>query len=264
MITQLEHEVTRYNAWKTELIAAIEEYRGWLESAGQLEDDQAQRFLELSGSLHSGRLMLAFIAEFSRGKTELINALFFSDFKQRLLPSDVGRTTMCPTEIFHDADSTPYLRLLPIETRYRDEPIAQLKSMPAEWTTISLDLDSAREMKTAMGMLAACKRVYPLEAKMMGFIGDTDSVQHVGGDGLIEIPAWRYALVNYPHPLLTQGLTILDTPGLNALGLEPELTLATLPSAHAALFLLAVDTRVTRSDMEVSQRSVKDNVAHRI
>ena len=46
--------------------------------------------------------MLAFLAEFSRGKSELINALFFSDFKERLLPSDVGRTTMCPTEIFSD------------------------------------------------------------------------------------------------------------------------------------------------------------------
>ena len=39
---------------------------------------------------------LGFLAEYSRGKSELINALFFSSFKERLLPSDVGRTTMCP------------------------------------------------------------------------------------------------------------------------------------------------------------------------
>ena len=32
---------------------------------------------------------------------------------------------------------------------------------------------------------------------------------------------------------------ILDTPGLNALGAEPELTLSMLPSAHAVLFILA-------------------------
>ena len=38
---------------------------------------------------------------------------------------------------------------------------------------------------------------------------------------------------------LRQGLRILDTPGLNALGSEPELTLSMLPSAQAIIFLLA-------------------------
>ena len=51
--------------------------------------------------------------------------------------------------------------------------------------------------------------------------------------GRVEIPCWRHALVNYPHPLLKKGLVILDTPGLNALGTEPELTLSMIPSAHA-------------------------------
>ena len=48
-------------------------------------------------------ITLAFAGEFSRGKTELINALFFADYGQRMLPSQAGRTTMCPTEIFFDA-----------------------------------------------------------------------------------------------------------------------------------------------------------------
>jgi uncharacterized coiled-coil protein SlyX len=46
-------------------------------------------------------------------------------------------------------------------------------------------------------------------------------------------------------------LVILDTPGLNAIGTEPELTLNMLPSAHAVLFLLAADTGVTKSDIEI-------------
>ncbi|MCK7576676.1 MAG: hypothetical protein MZV65_12800 [Chromatiales bacterium] len=49
---------------------------------------------------------------------------------------------------------------------------------------------------------------------------------------------------------------VLDTPGLNALGTEPELTLSMLPSAQAVLFLLAADTGVTKSDLEVWQRHV--------
>jgi hypothetical protein len=44
---------------------------------------------------------------------------------------------------------------------------------------------------------------------------------------------------------------ILDTPGLNAIGTEPELTLNLLPNAHAVLFILAADAGVTKTDLEV-------------
>ncbi len=67
----------------------------------------------------------------------------------------------------------------------------------------------------------------------------------------VEVPAWRHALINYPHPLLQRGLVVLDTPGLNAIGAEPELTLSLLPSAHATVFVLAADTGVTRSDLAI-------------
>ena len=50
---------------------------------------------------------------------------------------------------------------------------------------------------------------------------------------------------------MKQGLVILDTPGLNAIGTEPELTLSLLPNAHAVLFVLAADTGVTQSDLAV-------------
>ncbi|MBA2690633.1 MAG: hypothetical protein H0U63_07510, partial [Burkholderiales bacterium] len=139
MSNPLELEIGRYNAWKEDLIAAVGEYREWLEASNQLDMQQSIRFYDLVEDLKKSRLMLAFIAEFSRGKTELINALFFANFKQRLLPSDMGRTTMCPTEIYHDPSEPPYLRLLPIETRFRDESIAQLKTMPVEWSTIRLN-----------------------------------------------------------------------------------------------------------------------------
>ena len=69
--------------------------------------------------LHQDKLVVAFVAEFSRGKSELINAIFFADFGQRLLPSSAGRTTMCPTELLHDPSRPPSIRLLPIETRLK-------------------------------------------------------------------------------------------------------------------------------------------------
>ena len=160
--SELETEVERYHTWRDELLEAVDGYRDWLEKNGELDAQHSLRFYELCESIRQGRLSLAFVAEFSRGKSELINALFFSDFKQRLLPSDVGRTTMCPTEIFHDTNEPPYLRLLPIESRYRDESIAQLKNMPVEWVKIRLNLehrvdreDSAEDARSAHDGLIA-------------------------------------------------------------------------------------------------------------
>jgi hypothetical protein len=44
---------------------------------------------------------------------------------------------------------------------------------------------------------------------------------------------------------------VLDTPGLNAIGAEPELTLSLLPTAHATVFILGADTGVTKSDLAI-------------
>ena len=91
--TRFEAEIARYNGWRGELIRSVENYHNWLEQTGQLDVQQSIRFYDLLETLNKGRLLLAFLAEFSRGKSELINAMFFSSFKERLLPSDVGRTT---------------------------------------------------------------------------------------------------------------------------------------------------------------------------
>jgi hypothetical protein len=73
----------------------------------------------------------------------------------------------------------------------------------------------------------------------------------VDSDGKVEVPRWRHALINIAHPLLKQGLVILDTPGLNAIGAEPELTVNLIPQAHAVVFILAADTGVTKSDLAI-------------
>jgi Dynamin family len=258
VINRFESEIVRYNRWREDLSGAVNEYHDWLERTNQIDIGQSVRFYDLLESLNRGRLMIAFLAEFSRGKSELINALFFSSFKERLLPSDVGRTTMCPTEIFHDPAEEPYLKLLSVETRYRDESISQLKNMPVEWSKIRLNINDAASMRQALTSLADTKRVYALDARMMGLIPMFDeSGLGPTEEDIVEVPAWRYAILNYPHPLLTNGLSILDTPGLNALGLEPELTLSTLPNAQAVLFLLGIDTGVTKSDLEIWERYVK-------
>jgi hypothetical protein len=54
----------------------------------------------------------------------------------------------------------------------------------------------------------------------------------------------------------------LDTPGLNALGSEPELTLSMLPSAQAIIFVLAADTGVTKSDLAMWKNHVCSSRGH--
>ena len=77
------------------------------------------------------------------------------------------------------------------------------------------------------------------EAERLGFVIDPTGEDGHKPDaaGNVEIPCWRHALINYPHPLLQRGLVVIDTPGLNAVGAEPELTLGLLPAAHAIVFL---------------------------
>ena len=267
MTSDLENQVAAYQQWRDELRDCIQSYQNWLETHGHADIQRSLRIYDLVESLRNDRMILAFLAEFSRGKTELINAMFFSDFKQRLLPSDVGRTTMCPTEIFYDGSEEPYIKLLPIESRKGDESIAALKHKPVEWVKIKLNLASQEEMATAMSSLAEVKSVTVEEAGALGLLDEADFVTTtvvVKHGGKVEIPCWRHALVNYPHPLLKKGLVILDTPGLNALGTEPELTLSMIPSAHAVLFLLAMDTGVTKSDLDVWQKYVQSYVTRRI
>jgi cell division protein FtsB len=90
--------------------------------------------------------------------------------------------------------------------------------------------------------------------KMRGAVSVVDT--HAGSGryvlpSQVEVPAWRHAVINLPHPLLKRGLVVLDTPGLNAIGAEPELTVGLLPSAHATVFILGADTGVTRSDLAI-------------
>lgn len=258
MSIHLEQEVADYSARRMRLATAITDYADWLDRQHGIDAERALRLADTAASLRQDKLVVAFVAEFSRGKTELINALFFADHGQRLLPSDAGRTTMCPTELFATPDEAPCLRLLPIETRRRDESLARLKHMPIEWCRIALDPTDPRQLQDSLKKLTETRPMAAVDAIELGlWNGDDPGERHqLRADGTVEVPAWRYAMVNFPHPMLQAGLTILDTPGLNALGAEPELTLSVLPSAHAVMYLLATDTGVTRSDLEIWQKHV--------
>jgi hypothetical protein len=251
--TNLVAHFQAYSAWREQLADAVSHLRKWL-SDQELTDAQVDlRLQHILDRLKDDKLNVAFVAEFSRGKSELINAIFFADYKQRLLPSSAGRTTMCPTELMYDQGRDPCIMLLPIETRGTDTTTTEYKRYSDEWQIVPLDTQSGEGMIQALQQVSQTKRVPVEEAERYGLYHseDEDNVLTVHDDGTVDIPAWRHAIINFPHPLLEEGLVILDTPGLNAIGTEPELTLNLLPNAHAILFILAADTGVTKSDIEV-------------
>jgi predicted GTPase len=250
-----------YSAWRGNLTQSIAQLSRWLSDQDLNDSQTTLRIQAMIERLKEDKLNIAFVAEFSRGKSELINAIFFAHYGKRILPSSAGRTTMCPTELLYDDSKTPCLQLLPIETRADNVTTVEYRRYQDEWHTIALDIDDADSMQEAFREIGRTQKVNVETAKKFGLYdeNDPDQVVALDANGEVEIPCWRHAIINFPHPLLEQGLVILDTPGLNAIGTEPELTLNLLPNAHAILFILAADTGVTKSDIEVWRNHIVRN-----
>lgn len=249
-----------HGAWRQRFALQLQRLADWLADHDLLGPDERERLERLRDLLKNDKIMVAFVAEFSRGKSELINAVFFADYGRRIMPASAGRTTMCPTELAYDSNWPPCLRLLPIETRLQPLTLHDWRQQPEQWEHIDLDVNNGHQLAQAMQRVTQVRRVLPSVAASLGF-WDADNPRDnppLGSDGLVEIPHWRHALINMAHPLLQQGLTILDTPGLNAVGAEPELTVSLLPQAQAVVFILAADTGVTQSDQTIWRQHLAD------
>ncbi|MFA5985367.1 MAG: dynamin family protein [Methylococcaceae bacterium] len=254
---EFKEQMHEYSQWRAKLVQAIEMYHEWRNRYGMNDANSTDTILNILNGLQADRVTLAFVAEFSRGKTELINSLFFAETGVRLLPSSPGRTTMSPTELFYDEKGGNYIRLLNIESRLEDLSLNEFKHQPQRWHQIDLDFNSPTQMQEAFKELVATKQVDRATADKLGLWNEREAAeQGISNAETVEIPCWRHALISFPHPLLQEGLCILDTPGLNALGTEPELTLNMLPSAQAIIFVLAADTGVTKSDLDMWRNHV--------
>ncbi len=245
--------------WRHRTAKAIRQWQQYLSEQGLLSEAINEQLTQTLEQLTKIRYTVAVVAEVSRGKSELINAMLFAQHGKRIVPSGAGRTTMCPTEFFCDEDVQPYLELLPIASRAQPVPFAQLANMPSAWQRYNLNGNDTEVLTLALEKMCAKQKVSLQEAQALGF--ELDSFDNVGNTDLaaladeqgdsnavVEIPMWRYARLNIHHPLLATGLAILDTPGLNVLGHEPELTHAILPTVDSVMYLLAADVGVSRTD----------------
>ena len=243
----------QHSAWRRGFAQQLRALSAWLADHELMDAAIEEQLQRLETQVRSDKVMVAFVAEFSRGKSELINAIFFAGYGRRIMPASAGRTTMCPTELAYDPAVPPSLSLLPIDSRLQPLGLTEWRLQPAHWTKFPLDVNDATQMARAIAKVAEVRKVTQSQARALGFWHDELPQENPLPDaqGLVEVPMWRHALINFPHPLLKQGLVILDTPGLNAVGAEPELTVSLIPQAHAVVFILGADTGVTRSDLAI-------------
>lgn len=250
-MTGFYEQFDRHDAWRREVSQRLRVLADWLKDANLLDAGSEERVRRLIEQVRADKIMVAFVAEFSRGKSELINAVFFSEYGRRIMPASPGRTTMCPTELAYEPSLPACLRLLPIDTRLQPKSLLEWRLLPEKWMRLDLEMDNPDQLVSAMKKVSETMAVSKEEAAALGFWYDDRPEDNppVNADGSVVVPRWRHALVNMAHPLLKQGLIVLDTPGLNAIGAEPELTVNLIPQAQAAVFVLAADTGVTKSDL---------------
>ena len=261
MGTSFNEKFDQHGVWRREFALRLKLLAQWLKDQDMLDASVEDRLHRLEAQIRVDKVMVAFVAEFSRGKSELINAVFFADYGQRIMPASAGRTTMCPTEMGYDPNVPPCLRLLPIETRLQPQSLMELRMVPEKWERTELDVNNPKQLAEAFAKVAETRRVTLDEARALGFWQHLTAQHNAAPDGgaLVDVPRWRHALINIGHPLLKQGLIILDTPGLNAIGAEPELTVSLIPQAQAVVFILGADTGVTQSDLSIWREHLVDD-----
>jgi GTPase SAR1 family protein len=204
----------------------------------------------LTQKAEAAHITVIFVAEAGRGKSELINALFFADLGRRFLPSGVLHATRCVTEVRFDRNRKTGLRLLPIESREVPRRFQDIYEDENAWRSIFFDADNPDTIARAFGTLSETRRVSVADAVSWGL--HQDSLTNVSRDGgWVDVPRWRYAVINFPHPLLDAGLVVIDTPGLAALTGEPEFSRETIPAADAIIVVLDAVDGVSKTDLSI-------------
>lgn len=245
----LTSRLADFLSWREGLHRTIGHARAVLATHEMLDDASSEALARLLQRVDQDRLSIVFVSEAERGKSELINALFFSERRRRLLPSGPGRTTLCVTELRYDRHIEPSVRLLPIETRESDTPYADLFADESAWRVVPFVYEDFDSIQRALGSLSETRRVTLAEAVSWGLHADATAKPTLGGASLLDVPRWRHAIINMPHPMLQAGLVVIDTPGISALAAEPDLSRKRLPQCDCVVFVIDASQGMTRPDM---------------
>src|SRR5664279_400177 len=207
MTPSFANSLDALGGWRAALGERVDALARFLAEHDLADVAASEQLTSLRERLDNEKLVVAFVAEFSRGKSELINAIFFADTGRRILPATPGRTTMCPVELGWRGDEPASLLLLPIETRLEGLSLGEMRAQPRAWRRLSLDIGNADQLAQSLQEVTRTEWVTEAQARALGFWDDAtpDDNPPRNDEGKVEVPAWRHALINYPHPLLKQG-----------------------------------------------------------
>jgi len=245
-----------YQSWQARIIRALDELERWLEGHRRATPKARQQIQRARERIIGERLTVAVTAAAQRSTTELINALFFPELGGRLLP--VSADSPCPIEMLWDGErNEPYLRLLPVETRALDVTLTQLKDDPKFWVHYPLRIERPEQAVSTLREILDTKLVSMSEAARLGLSSDGPLPNGQAANAGVRVPKWRHAVISLPHALLRQGLVVIASPGIEALGAEPDFVQSILPAASAVIVVLSYDQGVSRDDLRLWQHHLK-------
>lgn len=233
----------RRQAWRAGMGLRLRLLERWAQSHPLLGPATADRLAGILERLDQDTLSIAFVGEISRGKSELINAIFFGESTHRVLPAGPGRTTLCPTEIRFHPQLAPSLQLLPLASAAEPPALTAAQDAPDAWVHVNLAQGDAQQVSETLQRITWTQEQDVAVTRAAPEGPQAASLPHAA------VARWGHAIVNLAHPLLARGLRILDMPGLNAVAAEPQRALGLLAQCDVLVFLLSADTGLTASEL---------------
>ena len=157
----------QHGAWRREFALRLKLLAEWMKDHDLLDAAVEERLHRLEAQVRADKVMVAFVAEFSRGKSELINAIFFAGYGRRIMPASAGRTTMCPTELLYDPAKPTAIMMLPIDTRSSVATTTEYKRYPDDWHTGPFNVDNNESIIAAFKEVSSTKRVTAEKAEQL-------------------------------------------------------------------------------------------------
>lgn len=236
----LERLLDQYQLWRREYMLSLKLLGEWLQQHGLLAGATQDSLGALRNLLREERVEVALLGPVSGGKAELVAALFQGSTPPLRLPEAGGRPVLCPVEFGWDARLGPSVRLLPVETRSDPKALGHWRATSEAWVRLDLDPTDPAQVLRTLETLAEL-RPMPLEqARALGFWERSapPAAARPDAEGRVSVPRWRYARINFPHPLLQRGLVLQHAAREGPPGGDTQLVLELLPRAQAQVLVL--------------------------
>ena len=101
--------------------------------------------------------------------------------------------------------------------------------------------------------------VIDIEAFRQTYVIDPTESKRLEEQGTEAFPDMSHVIVEYPLPLLKQGIELVDTPGLNDTEARNDLVLSYLSDCHAVLFVLGATQPFTLDERRYLNNYLKDS-----